>query len=183
MRNIVYAINLSIDGCFDHTQFSADEELFEYFTGLTSEIDLMLYGRITYQMMFPFWSDVAKSQSRTKAVNEFAQKQTDISKVVFSKTLQHAEHNTTIVNTDLESEILRLKQLPGKKISVDGVNLPSQLIALGLVDEFYFVVHPKIVGKGRRLMELNELKETQNLKLVESKIFKSGCMGLHYVKP
>lgn len=182
MRNVVYSINLSIDGYCDHTHFDPDEELFEYFNGLMQETDLLMYGRITYQMMIPYWPDVAKNQSGTKAVNEFAQMLTAIDKVVFSQTLDNVGGNTRIIRGNLEDEILKLKHEPGKKISIGGVNLPSQLIALGLVDEFYFVVHPIIAGEGRRLLDGTDFNERLNLKLVESRIFKSGCIGLHYLK-
>lgn len=182
MRNVVYSINLSIDGCCDHTRFDPHEELYEYFTGLMKDSDLLIYGRITYQLMVPYWPDVAKNRSGTKEVNEFAQTLSDIDKVVFSQTLDNVEGNTRIIRGDLESEILKLKQEPGKKIAIGGVSLPSQLIALGLVDEFYFVVHPIIAGEGRRLLEGTGFQKKLNLKLVESRIFKSGCIGLHYLK-
>src|SRR3954465_2076521 len=118
MRNVVYATNISIDGYCDHTYFMPDEELMAYFTGLIQDADLLVYGRITYQLMVPYWPDVANAQSGTKAENEFAQALTGIDKVVFSRTLEHAEGNTQIVGGNLEDEILKLKNQPGKKISV-----------------------------------------------------------------
>ena len=182
MRNVVYSTNITIDGYCDHTLFMPDEELMAYFTGLIQDADLLVYGRITYQLMVPYWPDVAKAQSGTKAENEFAQALTDTHKVVFSRTLEHAEGNTQIIGGNLEDEIRKLKQQPGKKISVGGVDLPSQLMAQGLIDEFHFVVHPVIAGKGRRLLEATNLPEQLNLKLIESRIFKSGATGLHYLK-
>jgi dihydrofolate reductase len=184
MRNVVYSINLSIDGCCDHDHpyFDPHAELYEYFTSLMQDTDLLIYGRKTYQLMVPYWPDVAKNMSGTKAVNEFAQTFNAIDKVVFSQTLDVVEENTRIIRENLEGEILKLKQEPGKKISIGGVSLPSQLIALGLVDEFYFVVHPIIVGEGRRLLDGTGIQEKLNLKLVESRIFESGCIGLHYLK-
>jgi dihydrofolate reductase len=92
------------------------------------------------------------------------------------------EGNTRIVRDNLEEEIRKLKQQPGKKISIGGVSLREQLTALGLVDEFYFVVHPVLIGEGKRLFEDTGLQEKLSLKLVDSKIFHSGCVGLHYLK-
>jgi len=182
MRNVIYGINLTADGCCDHTKFSGSEEMHEYFTDLMQDVDLIVYGRKTYELMVPYWPDVAKNQSGTKAENEFARIFTAIDKVVFSRSLDSAEGNTSIVRANLRDELLKLKQEPGKKISIGGVSLPAQLIALGLVDEFYFVVHPVIVGEGRRLLEDTGLPEQLNLKLVGSKILKSGCVALHYLK-
>jgi len=183
MRNLVFAINLTLDGCCDHTKGFADEETHEYFTHLLRESDLLVYGRKTYELMVPFWPEVAKNQSMTKALNEFALAFDSLNKVVFSRTLDSAEDkNTRIVRTDLRDEILKLKQEPGKSILTGGVSLPSQLVELGLVDEYRFVVGPIVAGEGRRLFEDLSLPERLQLKLVESKIFKSGSVALRYSK-
>ena len=183
MRNIIFAINTTLDGCCDHTKQVADDETHEYFTDLLREVDLLVFGRITYQLMVPFWPEVAKSQSMTKASNEFAQAFDSINKIVFSRSLDGAEdRNTRIVRTNLHDEILRLKKEQGKHILVGGVSVPSQLIELGLVDEYRFVVGPIVAGEGRRLLEGVSLRERLQLKLVESKRFKSGCVALRYLK-
>jgi dihydrofolate reductase len=183
MRNVIYAINLTLDGCCDHTKFNPDEDTFEYFIHLLRDVDLLVYGRKTYQLMVPYWPDIAKSQSETKADIEFAQTFVSRKKVVFSRSLASAEdENTRIVRTNLRDEILKLKQEPGKDILVGGVDIPSQLVELGLVDEYRFVVAPIIAGEGRRLMEGISLRERLQLKLVESKIFESGSVALRYLK-
>jgi len=183
MRNVIFGINITLDGCCDHTTQFADEETHEYWTGVLREADLLVYGRKTYELMVPYWPDVAKTQSETKALNEFAQVFDSISRVVFSRTLDSAEDkNTRIVRTDLRDEILKLKQEQGKNILTGGVSLPSQIIELGLVDEYRFVVGPVIAGEGRRLLDGVNLQERLRLKLVESKIFKSGCVALRYLK-
>jgi dihydrofolate reductase len=183
MRNVIFAINITLDGCCDHTKQVADDETHEYFTDLLREVDLLVFGRITYQLMVPFWPEVAKNQSMTKAENEFARTFDSINKIVFSRSLDSAEDkNTRIVRTNLHDEILRLKQEDGKNILVGGVSLPSQLIELGLVDEYHFVVQPIVAGEGRRLLEGVSLQDKLQLKLVESKIFKSGCVALRYLK-
>ena len=184
MRNLIFAINTTLDGCVDHTKQFVDDELLEYFTHLTREADLQVFGRKTYQLMVPYWPDVLKSQSETKADTEFARAFVALDKIVFSRSLASAEDgNTRIVRTNLRDEILKLKQEPGKSILAGGVDLPSQLIELGLVDEYRFVVGPIVAGEGRRLLEGINLPEKLQLKLVDSKIFKSGCVALRYLKP
>ena len=184
MRNLIYAINLTIDGCFDHTNTIADDELLDYYTRLIRAADLFVYGRKTYQLMVPYWPDVAKNAAgATKADLEFARAFESGNKIVFSRTLDKAEErNTRIVSTNLQDEILKLKQEQGNSILVGGVDIPSQLIELDLVDEFYFVVQPVVAGKGRRLLDGINLPKKTQLKLVDSKIFKSGSIALHYLK-
>jgi dihydrofolate reductase len=133
--------------------------------------------------MVPFWPEVARDQSMDKASNEFALAFDSIKKVVFSRTLDSVEdRNTRIVRTDPADEIRRLKQEPGKSILLGGVSVPSQLIKLGLVDEYLFVVGPVVAGEGTRLLEGVSLSESLKLKLVDSTVFKSGCVALRYLK-
>jgi len=183
MRKLIFGINTTLDGCVDHTKGFADEETHEYWTHILREADLLVYGRKTYQLMVPFWPDVAKNQSMTKASNEFARVFDSINKLVFSRSLESAEDkNTRIVRTNLHDEILKLKHQQGNNILVGGVDIPSQLMELGLVDEYRFVVGPIVVGEGRRLLEGVNLRERLQLKLVDSRIFESGCVALHYLK-
>ena len=184
MRKLIFGINISLDGCCDHTKFGGDEEVHEYFTELMRAVDVLVYGRKTYQLMVPFWPDVAKNNSGpTKAMNDFAHAFDSNKIVVFSKSLESVEReNTRIVRTNLQDEILKLKQEPGKGIATGGVSIPSQLIELGLVDEYHVVIHPIVVGEGRRLDGIS-LAERLQLQLVDSKIFKSGCVALRYSKP
>ena len=183
MRNLIFAINITLDGCCDHTKTIADEELLEYYTHLMRDVDLQVFGRKTYQLMVPYWQDVAKNRSETKAEIEFAQTFVSKNKIVFSQSLESAEDkNTKIVRTNLQLEIVRLKHEQGKNILVGGVSIPSQLIELGLVDEYHFVVQPVVAGEGRRLSEGISLQERLQLKLVDSEIFKSGCAALRYLK-
>src|SRR5437763_203197 len=99
MRKLIYAINLTIDGCCDHTKLSGSDDVLDYHASLLQEIDVLIYGRKTYQLMVPFWPDVAKNNSGpTKAMNDFAQAFDSISRiVVFSKSLDKVEGKTTIV--------------------------------------------------------------------------------------
>ena len=184
MRNLIFAINLTADGCCDHTKTNPDDEVLEYFTQFTRDVGVLVYGRKTYELMVPFWPDVARNHSGpTKAMNDFADAFAASKIVVVSKSLDTAEReNTRIVRTNLEDEIRKLKQEPGKDIATGGVSLPSQLIELGLVDEYRFVIHPMIAGAGRRLLDDVNLPEKLQLKLVESEIFKSGAVALRYLK-
>ena len=186
MRNVIYAINLTLDGCCDHTKINPAEDLLEHYTHLLrDDAGLLVYGRKTYQLMVPYWPDVLRNPSgRTTAAIEFAQAFDAVDKIiVFSQSLDSAEgEKTRIVNTGLYDEVLKLKQEQGKNIMTGGVMLASQLAELGLIDEYHFVVHPIIVGEGRRLFEGINLQEKLQLKLVESKTFKSGCVLLRYLK-
>lgn len=187
MRNVIFAINLTLDGCCEHTKGSADEELLEHYTQLLREVGVIVYGRKTYQLMVPYWPDIAKNQSNTKAELEFAREFESHTRIVFSRSSDSAEvqkedKNTTVVRGDLRDEILKLKQEQGKDILTGGVNIPSQLVELGLVDEYRFVIQPFIAGEGRRLLDRVTLPDQRRLKLVESKTFKSGCVALRYLK-
>src|SRR2546423_8524710 len=183
MRKLIYAINTTLDGCVDHTKGIGGDDILEHYTQLLREVDLLVYGRKTYQLMVPYWPEVAKNPLETKASIEFGRTFDSINKIVFSRTLDSAEdNNTRIVRANLRDEILRLKQETGKNILVGGVDIPSQLIELGLVDEYRFVVGPIVAGEGRRLLGGVRLRERLQLKLVESKIFESGCVALRYLK-
>jgi dihydrofolate reductase len=180
MRKLIFAINTTLDGCVDHTKFYPEEDTFAYFTQLTRDADTFLYGRKTYQLMVPYWPDAAKEDPS----DEFARAFDAVEKiVVFSQSLAGPEgEKTRIVRTGLQEEVLKLKQEPGKNIFTGGVNLAAQLAALGLIDEYHFVVVPIVVGEGTRLFEGISLQEKLQLKLVESKVFKSGAVVLKYVK-
>lgn len=185
MRKLVFAINTSLDGCCDHTKFFPGEETMAYFTQLMRNTGTLLYGRKTYELMVPYWPDVAKNHDRGRDVDvEFAHAFTAVDKmIVFSRSLTSVkDKNTRIVNTDLRDAVLGLKQEQGKTILTGGVNLASQLAALGLIDEYYIIVHPIIVGDGTRLFESVNLQENLQLKLTGSTVFKSGAVELRYSK-
>ncbi len=135
--------------------------------------------------MVPYWPDIAKNPSgQTKEDIKFAQSFDAIDKIiVFSQSLDRAGRGKTrIVRTNLHDEILKLKQEKGKNILTGGVALPAQLAEMGLIDEYRFVVHPIVIGEGRRVFEGTDLKERLKLKLVDSTAFKSGAVVLRYLK-
>ena len=182
MRTVTFGMNISLDGYCDHTIFNPSEEVHDYFTRMINDVDLIFFGRIMYQLMFPYWANVAKNQSGTDDENRFAERLTAIDRVVISRSLDNVEDNTRIVRSNPAEELLKLKQQPGKKISIDSVSLLPELIAAGLIDEFHLVVHPVIVGQGRPLIDGGSLQDKLTLKLVNTIVFKSGCVALHYLK-
>jgi dihydrofolate reductase len=183
MRNLLYAINMTLDGCVDHTKQHADDQTLEYFLELLGGTGLHVFGRKTYELMVPYWPDVEKDESASKADRDFARAFNSVPKLVFSRSLTAVEdRDTRIVHANMREEILKLKQEPGKTILVGGVDVSSQLIALGLVDEYLFVVAPIIAGAGRRLFESVKLPQNLPLKLVDSRFFKSGSVAHRYVK-
>ncbi|SKA09316.1 Dihydrofolate reductase [Chitinophaga eiseniae] len=182
MRTVSFGMNISLDGYCDHTTFTPREELYDYFTEMMQDVDLIFFGRVMYQLMFPYWSDVARDQSGTADENRFAERLTALEKVVVSRTLENAQHHTRIVRSNPVAELMKLKQQPGGTISVDTVSMLPELISAGLIDKFNLVVHPVIVGRGRPLIDAGSLQENFNLKLVDSIVFKSGCVALHYEK-
>jgi dihydrofolate reductase len=186
MRKLIYAINLTLDGCCDHTKVGPEEGLMKYYIQLVRQADTFVYGRITYQLMVPYWPDVAKSpaEPESKADIEFAKAFDAVGeRLVFSRTLDKiADGKARIARTGLRDEILKLKEQPGKDILTGGVDIPSQLMVLDLIDEYRFVIQPIIAGEGRRLSPALDPKERLQLKLVESMTFKRGSVALRYTR-
>ncbi len=182
MRTVTFAMNISVDGYCGHTIFNPGEELMDYFTAMMYDIDLLFYGRVMYQLMFPYWADVAIDKSGSEAEIRFAERLSAIDSVVVSTTLNSEEAKTRIVRSNPAEELLKLKQQPGKKISVDSVSLLPELITAGLIDEFHLVVHPIIAGQGRQLFPAGSLNELLNLRLLKTKTFQNGCVAHHYAR-
>lgn len=181
MRKVIFAINMTADGYCSHTDGIADDQLHRYFTGLLRNAGVLLYGRITYQLMVPYWPEVARKQSESEGINEFARIFDALDIVLFSRTLTHVDRtNTRLAQRDLAEEVLALKQKPGKDICVGSLSIASQLSARGLIDEYRFVIHPVIAGKGPRLFDNAKLQESLRLQLVDSETFESGAVALHY---
>src|SRR5512135_3071673 len=183
MRKVVFAINITTDGFYSHTDGIADDELHEYFTRLLRNARLLVYGRITYQLMVPYWPDVARKQSGPEAEIAFARVFDSLDKVVVSTTLQHVDgNNTRIVRGNVAEEVVALKQQPGKDICVGSLTIASQLSARGLIDEYRFLVHPVVAGKGPRLFETVKPQDSLRLDLLALKTFQSGVVALQYRK-
>ena len=182
MRTVRFDINISLDGYCDHTAFNPDEAVLDYFTSMMEDVDLLFFGRIMYQLMFPYWRDVARNQSDSPKENRFAERLSAIDSVVASQSLERVEGNVRIIRSDPAGELLRLKREPGKTILMDSISMLPEMISAGLIDEFNLVIHPVIVGKGRHLLDSGSLQERLDLSLVDTIKFKSGTMALHYVK-
>ncbi|MEE1945978.1 dihydrofolate reductase family protein [Pedobacter sp. KR3-3] len=183
MRKLIYGINISLDGCCDHTKFSGGNDIHQYFSELLEGADLIIYGRKTYELMVPFWPEVAQTQAMDETANAFAKTFARLKRVLVSRTISSVDdEQTTIIHDNLKEEIIKLKQQPGKAISTGGIELPAQLIEWGLVDEFHILVHPVLVGQGRRLFAEMLLPENQHLKLTASQTLPSGCIALRYEK-
>ena len=181
MRKLIYGINISLDGCCDHTKFSGADDIQNYFRELLEGVDLIIYGRKTYELMVPFWPEIARTQSMDETTNAFARVFANLKRILVSKTIDSIDDKqTTIIRDNLKEAILKLKQQPGKAISTGGVELPAQLIEWGLIDEFHMVVHPLIVGQGRRLFTEMSLPENLGLKLIASETLSTGCVALRY---
>ena len=132
--------------------------------------------------MVPFWPEVAATQSMDETANAFAKVFANLKRIVVSKTINNVDDETTIIRDSLREELIKLKQQPGKAISTGGVEFPAQLIEWGLIDEFHMVIHPVIVGQGRRLFTEMSLPENLGLKLVASETLSTGCIALRYEK-
>ena len=184
MRKVVFALNLTADGYCSHTDVIADDEVLDFHTSLLrNKSSLLVIGRVTHQLMVPYWPDVAKDQSESESTLEFARVFNSLEKVVFSRTLKHVEENNTrILSANVAEEVLTLKQQPGKDISVSGLSIASQLSDRGLIDEYHFVVHPVVAGKGPRLFETVKLHDKLQLDFIGSETFQSGVVALHYRK-
>ncbi len=181
MRKITFSINITIDGFADHTAGIADDELHDFFSDQLDETGIILFGRKTYDLMASFWPNAANDPRSTKSITKFAEKFNMIEKIVFSKTLKEVTwNNTTLAKNNLADEVLKLKEKRGKNISAGSLSIGSQLLELGLIDEFWFLVHPIILGKGKPLFE--DFKGKADLKLIETRNFKSGVVVLHYKK-
>jgi len=181
MRKLVMEMNVSLDGCADHHVAIADDELHKFASDQLDNIDLLLFGRVTYQLMESYWPNAHKDPQATKIMIEFADKFNALPKIVFSKTLQKADwQNSRIIRDNAIEEIIRLKKLPGKNLSIGGISISQELMKKGLIDEIIILVQPVLWGKGRRLFD--GLENRNNLNLVETKTFNSGVVVLRYFK-
>jgi len=176
----MFAMNISIDGCYEHTHFSPNEELMEYFTRLMQDTGLIVYGRKTYELMVPFWPEVARTKYGTPGDIAFAEAMVPIEKIVLSRTIKNAGENTRIVREDPEGLIRELKQQTGKKIAFSSTSMLPRMLGLGLIDELYLVVHPVLVGEKKRLFDNFLVPEKLNFKLEHTQLFKSGAIALQY---
>ena len=187
MRPLRYSINVTLDGCVDHRAGSTDEELHRFWAEKLAQADALLFGRVTYEMMQAAWrwpADGVRPQWMAEWMEPFARTIDAAKKYVVSSTLAPPEvdWNAELVRGDLAESVRQLKQLAGpgkgKGLFVGGVTLPLALAELGLIDEYEFVVHPRLAGHGPTLFA--GLSKYVDLKLVSRRDFRSGAVAMRY---
>lgn len=184
MRPLRYSINVTLDGCCDHQAMIPDEELHRRAAEFIARADALIFGRITYQLMEAGWRALAQGGPREDWVADwmvpFARTIDAARKYVVSDTLESADWNAEIVRVaDIEKTVRALREQSGEGLATGGVMLPQALAELGLIDEYEFVVHPRLAGRGRTLF--SGLSKPLDLKLVDRVEYGSGAMALRYV--
>jgi dihydrofolate reductase len=181
MRPLRYSINITLDGCCDHRAGSTDEELHRYWAENLAQADALLFGRVTYNMMEAAWRLPAtgvRPDWMTDWMEPFARTIDAAKKYVVSSTLDRVDWNAELVRGDLGKAVQQLKREPGKGLFVGGVKLPLALAELGLIDEYEFVVQPRLAGHGPTLFA--GLSKRIDLKLVSRLEFGSGAVAMRY---
>jgi dihydrofolate reductase len=178
MRPLRYSINVTLDGCCDHRAIPADEDLHRHAMENISQADALLLGRVTYEMMEAAWRLSTRTVAMPEWTEPFARTMDAAKKYVVSSTLDRVDWNAELVRGDLEKAVQQLKQEPGKGLGLGGVKLPLALAELGLIDEYEFVVHPRVAGHGPTLFA--GLSKRLDLKLVSRLEFASGAVAMRY---
>jgi dihydrofolate reductase len=167
-----------LDGCCDHRAIPPDEDLHRHAIENLNQADALLFGRITYEMMESAFRPPAETVARPEWMEPFARTIDAAKKYVVSSTLDRVDWNAELVRGDMEKAVQQLKQQSGKGLLVGGVKLPQALAELGLIDEYEFVVHPRLAGHGPTLFA--GLSKHVDLKLVSRAEFGSGAVALRY---
>ncbi len=178
MRPLRYSINVTLDGCCDHRAVSPDEDVHRHAVENLERADALLFGRVTYQMMEAAFRSPAPAGSRPEWMEPFARAMDAAKKYVVSSTLDRVDWNAELVHGDIGKAVQQLKRETGKGLLVGGVKLPRALAELGLIDEYEFVVHPRLVGHGPTLFD--GLAEVVDLRLVSRQEFGSGAVAMRY---
>ena len=178
MRPLRYSINITLDGCCDHRVGVTDAELHRYWAENLAQADALLFGRVTYGMMEGAWRLSTRTAAMPDWTEPFARTIDAAKKYVVSSTLNEVDWNAELIRGDLGQAVQQLKQEPGKGLFTGGVTLPLALAELGLIDEYEFVVHPRLVGHGPTLFA--GLSKFVDLKLVDRREFGSGAVALRY---
>lgn len=182
MRPLRYSINVTLDGCCDHQAGTPDEETHRHAMESIAGADALLFGRVIYQMMEAAFREPGQTGVKPEWMDPwmmpFAQTIHAAKKYVVSATLAQVDWNAELLRGDLETAVRKLKQEPGRGLYVGGVKLPLALAELGLIDEYEFIVQPRLAGHGPTLFA--GLSNYVDLKLVDRKEFKSGVVALRY---
>ncbi len=183
MRSLRYSINITLDGCVDHRAIIPNEELHRHAAESLAQADGLLLGRVTYELMEAGWREAAQTGARPdlmpKWMLSFAHTIDAAKKYVVSSTLKHVDWNAELVPGDrLQATVQELKRQPGKGLLTGGVTLPLALAELGLIDEYEFVVQPRIAGHGPTLFA--GLSKPLDLELVGRHELGSGALAMQY---
>jgi dihydrofolate reductase len=177
MRPLRYSINVTLDGCCDHRAIPADEALHRHAAEILDQADALLFGRVTYELMESAWRPPMPAEW-PDWMGPFRETINAAKKYVISSTLERVDWNAELVRGDLRTAVERLKREPGKGLLVGGVTLPLALTELGLIDEYEFVVHPRLAGHGPTLFA--GLSKPVDLKLVGRQALGSGAVAMRY---
>jgi dihydrofolate reductase len=178
MRPLRYSINVTLDGCCDHREMIADEDLHRHAAESLARADALLFGRVTYEMMEAAWRQPAEAGARPEWMEPFARTIDAAKKYVVSSTLERVDWNAELVRGDLGKAVQQLKRQPGSGLLTGGVTLPLALAELGLIDEYEIVVHPRLAGHGPTLFA--GLSNPLDLKLVSRLELGSGAVAMRY---
>jgi dihydrofolate reductase len=178
MRPLRYSVNITLDGCCDHRAVLADEELHRHATENIAEADALLFGRVTYEMMEAAFRPPAGTGARPDWMEPFARMIDAAKKYVVSRTLDRVDWNAELVRGDLGNAIQQLKRESGRGLLVGGVKLPLALAELGLIDEYEFLVQPRLAGHGPTLFA--GLSKRVDLRLMRRLEFGSGVVAMRY---
>src|ERR1051325_1879122 len=176
MRPPRYSINVTLDGCCDHRAGIADEDLHRHAVENIAQAEALLFGRVTYEMMEAAWRQPTRTSAMPAWTEPFARTIDAAKKYVVSSTLDRVDWNAELVRGDLGTAVQQLKREPGKGLFTGGVKLPLALTELGLIDEYEFVVHPRLAGHGPTLFA--GLTRPIDLRLVGRREFGSGAVAL-----
>ena len=178
MRPLRYSINVTLDGCCDHRVMVPDEDLHRHAVENLVQADALLFGRVTYEMMEAAFRMPAPKGARPDWMEPFARAIDAAKKYIVSSTLDRVDWNVELVRGDLATAVQQLKREPGKGLFVGGVKLPLALAELGLIDEYEFIVQPRLAGHGPTLF--GGLSKHVELRLADRLEFDSGAVALRY---
>ncbi len=187
MRKIVASEFYTLDGLMSDPKDEMDwvlsifsEDVGKYENEIYDRMDTLLLGRVTYKIFESYWPQAAENPSTSEGDIEMAHKINNIMKIVFSKTLQKVEwKNSRLINEINPEEIMKMKKQKGKDMLIVGsANIVQQFTNLGLIDEYHFLIHPVVLSNGKPLFK--NVTEKHNLKLLETKTFKNGVVGIYY---
>ncbi len=186
MRKIILMMSVSLDGFIEGPNREldwgmVDDELHRHFNEQLGAMGAFLNGRVMYELMAGFWPTADTDPSSTEPMVEFSRIWRDMPKIVYSRTLERADWNTTVVRDLVPEEVMELKAQPGGDLSLGGADLAAAFMRHDLIDEYRLYVHPIIIGRGKPLFPPSDAKI--NLRLAETRTFGNGVVLLRYERP